>query len=83
MSSSGDSHAQTVLDAIEAVIENRASLDQQSYTIAGRRLDRMPIADLLMLRDRYKAEVFKEEVEARIAAGLGGSKRNIKVRLIN
>ena len=32
------SHAKIVLDAIEAVIENRASMDQSSMSIAGRSL---------------------------------------------
>ncbi len=50
-------HAQRTLAAIEAVIEGRASKDQQSYTINGRTLVRTSIADLLMLRDRYKKEV--------------------------
>lgn len=50
-------HAQRTLAAIEAVIEGRATRDQQSYTINGRTLVRTSIADLLMLRDRYKKEV--------------------------
>jgi hypothetical protein len=50
-------HAQRTLAAIEAVIEGRASKDQQSYTINGRTLVRTSVADLLMLRDRYKKEV--------------------------
>jgi hypothetical protein len=50
-------HAQRTLDAIEAVIEGRASRDQQSYTISGRTLVRTPIADLIMLRTAYRKEV--------------------------
>ena len=50
-------HAQRTLAAIEVVIEGRATRDQQSYTINGRTLVRTSIADLLMLRDRYKKEV--------------------------
>ena len=50
-------HAQRVLDAIEAVIENRASKDQQMYSIGGRSLQRTPIADLIALRDKYRREV--------------------------
>lgn len=53
----GRSHAQRVLEAIEAVIEGRASMDQESYTINNRSLSRTPVADLLKLRDRYRAEV--------------------------
>lgn len=54
------SHAKTCLDAIEAVIENRASIDQQSMSIAGRSLSRMSIDDLLSFRNYYKAEYLKE-----------------------
>jgi len=50
------SHAKKVLDAIEAVLENRASQDQMSYSIAGRSLSRMSIDDLLKFRDRYRSE---------------------------
>jgi len=59
-------HAKKVLDAIEAVIENRASLDQENYTIAGRSLSRTPIAELEKLRAHYKAEV---DAEWRVRSG--------------
>lgn len=54
-------HAQRTLEAIEAVIEGRATKDQQSYTINGRTLVRTAISDLLMLREKYRAEVAKEK----------------------
>ncbi|WP_322009234.1 hypothetical protein [Paraburkholderia sp. J12] len=50
-------HAQRVLDAIQAVIEKRATQDQERYTINSRELHRTPIGDLLKLRDYYKAEL--------------------------
>jgi hypothetical protein len=55
------SHARKVLDAIEAVLESRASKDQEEYAIAGRSLKRTPIAELRALREAYKAEVDAEE----------------------
>jgi hypothetical protein len=55
-------HAKKVLDSIQAVIENRATVDQSSFTIAGRSLSRMTIEELFMVRDRYRAE-FNEEVQ--------------------
>lgn len=67
----GRSHARTVLEAIEAVIEGRASKDQQSYSINGRSLQRMPIKDLLAFRAQYRAEVEAEDAQARIDSGLG------------
>ena len=60
------SHAKTVLDAIEAVIENRASQDQMSYSIAGRSLSRMSIDDLMTFRNRYRAEYLEEIKKSRI-----------------
>ncbi len=65
------SHAKKVLDAIEAVLENRATLDQQNYTIGNRSLARTPIPDLLLLRDRYRAEVTSQQ----IVAGLPNPRR--------
>lgn len=69
------SHVKKVLDAIEAVVEGRATKDQQEYAIAGRSLVRTPIADLLKLRDRYKAEYASELAGERINLGLRGRKR--------
>lgn len=60
------SHAKKVLDAIEAVLENRASQDQMSYSIAGRSLSRMSIDDLMNFRNRYRAEYNKELKKWRI-----------------
>lgn len=53
----GRDHARRVLDAIEAVMERRATLDQERYKINNRELWRTPIADLLVLRDRYRSEL--------------------------
>tara|TARA_R110001599_G_scaffold187500_1_gene381983 strand:+ start:325 stop:942 length:618 start_codon:yes stop_codon:yes gene_type:complete len=72
-------HAKIVLDAIESVIEGRATKDQESYSIAGRSLERTPIPQLLVLRDRYRAEVVREDRADRIRRGLGHSGR-IKTR---
>jgi len=69
-------HAKITLEAIEAVIESRATKDQMSYTIAGRSLDRMEIDDLLKFRGVYRAEV---AAELRAANGKGNQK--VLVRL--
>lgn len=50
------SHAQKTLAAIEAWIEKR-DLAVAGYEIAGRAMKYIPIADLLLLRDRYRREV--------------------------
>jgi len=60
------SHAKKVLDNIQAVLENRASVDQSSFSIAGRSLSRMSVDELLTFRDRYKVEYLQEIKEARI-----------------
>lgn len=73
------SHARKVLDAIEAVLESRASKDQESYTINGRSLARTPIADLLKLRDVYRAETRREEVAEKLKNGTH-TPRTIQVR---
>lgn len=61
----GRTHAERTLDAIEAVIEGRASMDQDRYRINNRELQRTPIPELLTLRDRYRSEVQIEKQRAR------------------
>lgn len=51
------SHVERMLAAIEAVLENRGTLEQQRYMIKGRELYRVPPSELLSLRDRYRAEL--------------------------
>ena len=58
-------HAQKVLESIEAVLEGRATKDQQSYKINNRELVRTDIADLLKLRETYRAEVAREAAGGR------------------
>lgn len=56
----GRSHARKVLDALEALLEGKASLDQKSYEVAGRKLERLTPAELLQWRDKYRREVASE-----------------------
>lgn len=74
------SHARKVMDSIEAVIEGRASKDQERYQIAGRELIRTPIPILLKLRQHYKAEVDGQAAAEAIANGLATGRR-IQFRL--
>ena len=69
------SHAQKVLDAVEATIEGRATADQLAMSIAGRSISRTPITELLTLRDKYRWEVMAEQDAEALAAGLGSKKR--------
>lgn len=70
-------HAEKVLDAINAVLEKRATQDQEKYRINNRELWRTPIADLLVLRDRYRAEVQNEQ---RVRRGQPLFGRAVRVR---
>lgn len=74
------SHARIVLEAIQAVLEGRATKDQEEYSIGDRQLKRTPIADLLVLRDRYRAEAAAEDVAQKIDSNMGGARR-LLVRL--
>lgn len=67
----GRSHAERTLEAIEAVIEGRASKDQDSYRINNRELRRTSISQLLRLRDVYRAEVAREKAKRRGRDTLG------------
>lgn len=50
-------HAERMLEAVEAVLEGRATQAHLEYTINGRQMRFIPPADLLALRDRYRMEV--------------------------
>lgn len=60
----GRSDSRKALDAIEAVIAKRATLDQERYRINNRELYRTSIEDLLKLRAHYLRLVAREEGKA-------------------
>jgi hypothetical protein len=60
-----------MLEAINALLEGRATKDQQSYRIGDRELTRIPVPELLKLRDYYKAEAQRETNAAALASGVG------------
>jgi len=68
------SHAQTTLDAIEAMIESRASVAQQSIQIStplgGRSLQYLTFEELIKAKEYYTALVEGEKEKARVEAGL-------------
>lgn len=67
-------HARKVLDLIEAWLESKAPT-AAAFELNGRKLQNYPIPDLLVLRDRYRAEVRRED-----AAALGAGAGRILVR---
>lgn len=66
------SHAKVCLDAIEAVLEGRATRSDRSYTIAGRQTEHYTFEDLIKMRDYYAAIVARENQAAAFARGEGG-----------
>lgn len=54
------SHAQKVVEALEAVIEGRASQDQIQMTIGGRSITRMSVDDLLKFLNYYRGKLDAE-----------------------
>lgn len=59
----GRSQVKIILDAIDALIAGKATLDQQEYTIGNRQLKRYPIPDLLELRTMYSG-LYAQEIRA-------------------
>ncbi|GAA4419905.1 hypothetical protein [Acidovorax lacteus] len=76
----GRSFARRALDAIEAVIEQRATRSDLELTINGRTVKHMAPADLERLRSIYKREVAAEERAAAIAQGARMPSRRVLVR---
>jgi hypothetical protein len=68
------SHSRKVLEAIRAVIENRATKDQEEYSIGHRQLRHTPLKDLRELRQEYEAKVAAEDWQDKIRQGQGGTK---------
>jgi hypothetical protein len=67
------------LDAIDAVIAQRASLDQQRYRINNRELYRMTPTELFQMRAYFASRVAGEEAKARGKTRKFG--RDIRMRL--
>ena len=74
------SHVKKTLDALEAMIEGRATKDQQSYSINNRSLTRMTMVEILEWYDKYKFYYQQELDRERIDNGLS-SNSTIRVRL--
>ena len=62
-------HAEIMIDKIEAVLQNRADGDLSSYSIAGRSLTKMAPDELLSWRDYYRREFAAEKRKAKIKRG--------------
>lgn len=73
------SHAKKCLDAIETVLEARASKTIQNWSGLEQSFSLIATADLLTMRDRYLTEYKSEQAAERVAQGLG-NRRNVFVR---
>lgn len=73
------SHCRLMLDLIEAALEGRVVDGIESHSIGGVPINLIPFERLVVMRDRYKSEVMREQQSEALRLGLGGS-RNIKVR---
>lgn len=70
-------HAEITLENIKAVIEKRATQDQQKYVIRNRELWRTPLLELMKFKAHYQDLVNAEQARANGRSGWG---RSIKVR---
>jgi predicted secreted protein len=76
----GRTQTETDLDNVRAAIRAKiAGGDVQEYTIGGRSLKKMLVADLIALETKLKADVQSERRARKMAAGLD-SGRNVFVR---
>lgn len=75
----GRSHAKKCLDAIEAVLESRASKTIQSWSGLEQSFSLIPTSELMTMRDKYRVEYQNELAAERVAQGLG-NRRNVFVR---
>lgn len=73
------SHAQKVLDLIEAAMEGRAENGIESYSIGGRSINKIPLQELRKLYERYADDVRREKQAERLLNGRRSGK-NIGVR---
>lgn len=72
----GRSEKQKMLDTVNAAIQS--ILDGgavQSYSIKGRSLSKMPMSELLLLRDKLKVEIVREKASEQVALGFGDPRR--------
>lgn len=67
----GRSQAKRILDAIDALIEGTASLNQKRYQINNRELERYDLSELIALRTHYANLVAREQQAERLKSGKG------------
>lgn len=73
------SHVKKTLDALEAMIEGKASRDVQEYSIQGRMLKHIPLTELMPLYEKYK-RFYADEVASEKASKGAKTSKKIYVR---
>ena len=76
----GRTHAAKMVDAIEALLENKATKDQLSYSIQGRSITKLSPEETIKWLNFYRGEVNKQEAAQRLKLGLG-SNQSVMVRM--
>lgn len=72
-------HYKKMLDLIDARLEDRMTSDIANYTIQGRSLAKIPIPELLKIRDYYQTK-YKEELKREARAKGKNAGNNIFIR---
>lgn len=72
-------HAEVMVDKIESILEGKADSDVSNYSIAGRSITKMSFDELMVARDRYRAEVTKHNNKELVKRGKSNGS-TIKVR---
>lgn len=75
------SHAEVMLGKIESLLSGKADKDVSSYSIQGRSLAKLSIADLLQWRDYYRRELTKQRRDEAVKRGKP-SNATVKVRFL-
>ena len=78
----GRSHVKKVLEALQSMIEGKATKDQMSYTIANRSIERMPVEDLIKWKNHYE-RLYQNELKAENLANGGVPGNRVMVRFNN
>lgn len=74
-------HAEIMVDKIEALLQGRADKDVSSYSIAGRSITKMSVTELIDWRDYYRREAKKEKRDSDIKNGRP-TNTTVKVRFL-
>ena len=72
-------HAKKMLETIEAALEAITKWDVKSYAVGSRQMTKRDVPELLQLRDKYKGEVFREQLAENARNGKEGGKLVVRL----